>query len=262
MPTTTVTITGVPTFGGRPKGTTFTGVVSLKEIVTTPIRINSMSLNFGYARVNWGGTWTPYLNVVCGNTTFTTDYFTAGVPDKTARIREMSCKNIVAGADHILCQNGRTITFTIWCDGSPSDTEYLMDHPYDDPPPILTIDYTVLFQASTFTLGSSSVTMGNSLTVNIASNDLNASFAHTATVTLGGQSVSASRTGPGALSVTIPANSTWYATLPSSTSGIGTVVLTTSGNGSTGTGSATVTIYIPSSVVPSAGAISFTPSRQ
>lgn len=104
--------------------------------------------------------------------------------------------------------------------------------------------------------------MGNSLTLNVNSNDYNSNFTHTAKVTLGGKSVSASRTGPGSISVAIPANSTWYSTLPSSTSGKATVTLTTSGNSETGTTSSSVTITIPSSVKPNAGSISLSPISQ
>lgn len=255
MPVMTITITNAPSFGGVGIGYQFTGTVNLSTVITAPIQINSMSLYYGYGRAYKSA---PYLTAVCGDTTFRTDYFSLGT-DSTLRERTLNVLTWTAGTNHILSQNGRTITFTAQRDDSTSSN--IIDRPRGGDM-TLTVDYTILFQTSTFTLASSSVTMGSSVTLNIASNALNSGFTHTARVTLGSQSVTASRTGPGSLSVSIPANSTWYALLPSSTSGTASVTLTTSGNNETGTSSSTVKINIPSNIVPSAGVLTITPISQ
>lgn len=252
MPTMIVTITDVPTFGGVQRGYQFTGRMSLPSVVDAPIRINSMSLYYGYGRAYMSA---PYLAAVCGDTTFRTDYFSLG-SDETLKKRTMSVftSSIVVGTDHLLRQNGRIITFTAKRDNSTSAN--IIDRPRAGDM-TLTIDYDILFQASTFTLSESSVIMGNSVTLNIASNALNASFTHSAKITLGGQTLAGSRTGPGTLTIAIPANDTWQALLPTSTSGKATVTLTTTGNGETGTTSTTATISIPDNIIPTAGTISF-----
>lgn len=202
MPTMIVTIPDAPSFGAKKEGYSFSGTVSLPEVVSAPIRINSMSLYYNYGRRYVRYT---YLTATCGDTTFKTDYFSLS-PDEVLKKLTVSCNTIIAGNDHILKQNGRTINFKIACDYSTSGN--VIDRPRGGEM-TLTINYDVLFQASTFTLSGSSVIMGNSITLNIASNALNASFTHSAKITLGGQTLDGSRTGPGALTIAIPANDTW-----------------------------------------------------
>ena len=117
----------------------------------------------------------------------------------------------------------------------------------------LTVTYELLFQASPFSLDKSAMDMGRTVTVNVGATDVNGGFTHTATLTMGGQSVTASRTGPGAIQLTVPAS--WYGLLPTSVSGTATVTVTTAGAGQTGSASKPLTLTIPAGVKPTAGTL-------
>ena len=117
----------------------------------------------------------------------------------------------------------------------------------------LTVTYELLFQASPFSLDKSAMDMGRTVTVSVGATDVNGGFTHTATLSLGGQSVTASRTGPGAIRLTVPAS--WYGLLPTSVSGTATVTVTTAGAGQTGSASKPLTLTIPASVKPTAGTL-------
>lgn len=251
MPTINVTITNTPSFAGVGIGYQFTGTVSLPQVIPGPIRINSMRLYYGYGRAYRSA---PYLTAVCGETTFRTDYFSLG-SDSTLRERNLNVLTWTAGTDHILRVNGRTITFTAQRDDSTSSN--IIDRPRGGDM-TLEVNYELLFQRSEFTLDKSSVDMGTALTVNVTSNALNAGFTHTATLALGGLSVSASRTGPGAITLNVPRTATWLGLLSNAVTGTATVTLTTSGAGQTGSGQTTVIVAVPADVLPSIGSLGIT----
>lgn len=112
-------------------------------------------------------------------------------------------------------------------------------------------------RASSFSLSASTVTAGStSMTVNI--DRASSSFTHTVQWKLGSHTKSITGVGTSA-SYTIPES--WLDAIPNSTSGTGTVTVTTY-NGSTKIGSASknFTLNVPSSVVPTFSGIEFTPA--
>lgn len=108
-----------------------------------------------------------------------------------------------------------------------------------------TITLDTIPRASSFSIPSS-VNMGSNLSVSITR--ASSSFAHDVTLTFNGQTVSASNVGTSA-TLAVPIG--WASQIPSTTSGTGTVTVTTK-NGSTtiGTTSKNITVAVPSSVVP------------
>jgi len=249
MPSMTITITDVPTFAAVPIGYSFTGKISLPEVINGPIQINSGQLHYHYGRVYMSG---PYLKAVCGDTTFRTDVISAAV-DKTARLRNPQAIGWVAGTDHILRQNGRTITFTV--DRAVSTSNNVLDRPYSADM-TLDINYTLLYEKSPFTLSASALDLGQALTVNVGSNAVNGAFTHKATLTLGGLTITGSRTGPGAITLAVPRTYDWLAAIPDATQKTATVTLTTTGNGQTGTESKSVVLNVPADIVPAVGSVS------
>lgn len=251
MPTITVTITNAPSFAGVGIGYQFTGTVSLPQVITGPIRINSMKLYYGYGRAYMSA---PYLTAVCGDTTFRTDYFALS-EDSTLRQRTLNVLTWTEGTDHILREDGRAITFTARRDSSTSAN--IIDRPRGGDM-TLEITYELLFQKSEFTLNKTSVDMGTALRVTVANNALNAGFTHSAKLTLGSLSISASRTGPGTITLNVPRTAAWLALLPSAVTGTATVTLTTSGSGETGSGQTTVIVAVPDDVLPSIASLGIT----
>ena len=250
MPTMTVTITNVPTFAAVNVGYQFTGVVNLPEVVKGPIKINSMSLYYGRGRTYRVG---PYLRVKCGDTEFRTDYFTISeTGTSSAKERTLNIiGGITVGEDHLLKVDGRTITFTAAHDSS---TGLVIDRPYAGNM-TLTVNYTLLFEPSKIT-APESVTMGDTLTVTVPDNGLNAGFEHTATLALGSQSVSGVVTGPGEIALTVPRTTAWLSEVPDKVTGEATLTLTTAGADQTGETTQTVNLLIPDDVLPTLTGIS------
>lgn len=108
-----------------------------------------------------------------------------------------------------------------------------------------TITLDTIPRASSFSIPSS-VNMGSSLAVSITR--ASSSFTHDVKLTFNGQTVKASNVGTSA-TLAVPIG--WASQIPNSTSGAGTVTVTTK-NGSTtiGTTSKNITVAVPSSVVP------------
>ena len=246
MPTMEIPIKNVPTFGIREKGYVFTGNLSLPEIVTTPIQINSMTLYYGYGRryVRY-----VFLEAVCGDTTFKTDYFSLKA-DESLKKLTVTCNSMVAGADHLLKQDGRTITFTIRSDYGSSDNT--IDRPRAEDM-LLTVNYTLLFEKSPFTVPDGETDIGEPLTVTVAENALNAEYEHRLTLSLNGESVSASHTGPGEITLTPPRE--WLALVPDTVTAQATLTLETEGAGQTGSEAKIVTLAVPEDVVPTIGGL-------
>lgn len=114
-------------------------------------------------------------------------------------------------------------------------------------------------RASSFTLNTSSGTLPCNFTVNI--NRASSSFTHTVTYKIGSNSYTkANKTT--ATSVTVDCGIGDCNVITNSTSGTATIIVDTySGTTKIGSASKTVTLYVPSSVVPSVG-ISVTPNNQ
>jgi hypothetical protein len=244
MATMTITITNVPTFAVVNTGYQFTGTVNIPQTVQAPIRINSMSLYYGRGRTYRVG---PYLKVKCGDTEFRTDYFTISeTGESSAKERTLNIIGaITVGDDHLLKVNGRTITFTAAHDSS---TGKLIDRPYAGNM-TLTVNYDVLFTKSEYTV-SDAADMGTDLVLTVAGNELNAGYAHRAKLSLGGLTVTGSRTGPGEIALRIPRTEEWLALIPDAVQKTGTVTLTTEGAGQTATESKPLTIKVPEDVKP------------
>ena len=109
---------------------------------------------------------------------------------------------------------------------------------------------------SSFTVSPSTATIGNAVTVTV--DPASSSFTHTASITMGSRSVSLSfAAGETSKSVTIPME--WCNGVPSAVSASAAVSVTTrSGSTALGTATGTLTLRVPSSVVPSAGTLSVT----
>lgn len=114
-------------------------------------------------------------------------------------------------------------------------------------------------RASTPTLGTNPVTMGNSVT--ITTNRASTSFTHTIKYTFGNSS--------GTLATGITDSYTWKTSIslaseiPSATSGIGSIICETySGGTLVGTKSISITLLVPASVVPTIGSFSVYESNQ
>ena len=107
---------------------------------------------------------------------------------------------------------------------------------------------------SSFTVSPSTATIGNAVTVTV--DPASSSFTHTASITMGSRSVSLSfAAGETSKSVTIPME--WCSGVPSAVSASAAVSVTTrSGSTALGTATGTLTLRVPSSVVPSAGTLS------
>ena len=176
MATMTITITNVPSFAAVGIGYQFTGTVNLSQVVAGAIRINSMSLYYGYGRTYKVA---PYLTAACGDTSFRTDYFTISETSKSSlKERTLNVLTWTAGTDHILRQNGRTITFTAQRDESTSSN--IIDRPRGGDM-TLTVDYTIL--QSSLTLNKTTVEAGQAITATIQAGD--AAYAHKLTFTAG-----------------------------------------------------------------------------
>jgi hypothetical protein len=108
-------------------------------------------------------------------------------------------------------------------------------------------------RASSFTLSPASVDMGAALTVNIVR--ASSSFTHDVKMTWNGTTTTvASKTTSVAVSYTIPI--TWGAAIPSATSGACTVTVDTySGTTKIGTATKQLTVTVPTSAVPTLGAL-------
>lgn len=108
-----------------------------------------------------------------------------------------------------------------------------------------TITLDTIPRASSFSI-LSSVNMGSNLSVSITR--ASSSFTHDVTLTFSGQTVSASNVGTSA-TLAVPVG--WASQIPNDTSGTGTVTVTTKNDSATvGTTSKTITVEVPSSVVP------------
>ena len=118
-----------------------------------------------------------------------------------------------------------------------------------------TVSLKTIPRASSFTLSTSSVTAGSTnMTVDI--DRASSSFTHTVQWKLGDHSKSTTGVGTSAAYI-IPES--WVDAIPNSTSGTGTVTVTTySGSTKIGSSSQNFTVKVPSSVVPSFSGISFT----
>lgn len=108
-----------------------------------------------------------------------------------------------------------------------------------------TITLDMIPRASSFSIPSS-VNMGSNLAVNITRASSN--FTHDVKLTFNGQTVSASNVGTSA-TLAVPIG--WASQIPNDTSGAGTVTVVTKNDSATvGTTSKTITVAVPSSVVP------------
>lgn len=244
MATMTITITDVPTFAVVNTGYQFTGTVNIPQTVQAPIRINGMSLYYGRGRTYRVG---PYLKVKCGDTEFRTDYFTISeTGESSAKERTLNIIGAInVGDDHLLKVNGRTITFTAAHDSSSGK---LIDRPYAGNM-TLTVNYDVLFTKSEYTV-SDAADMGTDLVLTVAGNELNAGYVHRAELSLGGLTVTGSRTGPGEIALRIPRTEEWLTLIPDAVQKTGTVTLTTEGAGQTAAESKPLIITVPEDVKP------------
>lgn len=247
----TARITLAPaTFSAQPVGYKFTASGVPAALVTGGVKIKSATLtatNYrSYTDYCWlkitSGDWSAYTNVF----------------GKAESLKSSGTVGMTFNADHskILATTNQTWTFEI-CTSRSNWTGNYFDHPRATDW-YLDIEYEILFETSTFTLDKTSLDMGTALTMTVASNSVNSGFTHTVKVTMGSQTLTGSRTGPGTIILNIPKTAAWLGTLPNATSGTATVTLTTAGNGSTGTASKTVTLKVPSDILPAAGTLTIT----
>ena len=239
MPTMTVTITDVPSFAAVKEGYGFTGKMSLPQVVDGAIKINSMKLYYGYVRryVRY-----VFLRAVCGDTTFNTEYFSLQ-PDETLKEITKVCTDIVEGTDHLLRQNGRTISFTVACDYSTSSNVVARPRGGNM---TLTVDYTIL--QSGLTLDKDSVDAGQPIRATITAGD--AAYTHKLTFTAGSRTETIELlAGVGSADYTIPLE--WLEEIPRATELQATATLDTySGDTLMGSEEKTFTIKCPANVLP------------
>lgn len=241
MPSMTITITNVPSFAAVGIGYTFTGTVSLPAVVAGAIRINSMSLYYGYGRTYKVA---PYLTALCGDTSFRTDYFTISETSQSSlKARTLNVLSWTAGSDHILRQNGRTITFTAQRDESTSSN--IIDRPRGGDM-TLTVDYTIL--QSGLTLSTTNVAAGSAITAQISAGD--AAYSHKVIWQFGSRTQRDTlAAGVAADTLTVPLE--WLDQISDAVTGLGSCRLETySGSTLMGSETAYFNVSVPASVVP------------
>lgn len=238
MPTMTINMSA-PTFGGVKKDYAFSGTISLPQVITQPISIQSASLYFGWARCYYKNN---YIGITIGGTHFYSEKFTAA-NDDTLRERTVSlvCDNV--GTDHLLNVQGRTVSYVIKNDSS-SGTGNVIDRPRAGDM-VLTINYTILESASTLSLQSTVIEALQNI-VPVVNVGVGAT-SHLIRYQFGSDIRDISNTNA------FPTPDAWMQQIPSSTSGTGSATLYTYNSAGTQIGNPSTvyfTLTVPVSIVP------------
>ena len=159
-----------------------------------------------------------------------------------------------AGTDHILRQNGRTITFTVAREDSTSSN--VIDRPgaYNDSTMSLTVDYTIL--QSGLSLSTTNVAAGSAITAQISAGD--AAYSHKVIWQFGSRTQTVSvAAGVASSTLTVPLE--WLDQIPDAVTGLGSCKLETySGSTLMGSETAYFNVSVPASVIPTIDSLTAT----
>ena len=169
----------------------------------------------------------------------------------------VSTYTVCSGTVNVPHNADGTKTVTVWATMSTPATQSFLPGQIKIPSGLNgSLTLTTIPRESTMTVPSFTIESAGAMTISANSN----TFSHTITYSFGGLTGTAASVAAGVTSASWTPPSTFYAKLPSSTSGTATLVLHTySGGTEIGSKSYTATIYVGSGIKPSAPSVTLSP---